>query len=93
MKRVRIRRGTLLESEERQRQEEADAAWAKMEEDARKLEATLPPASSSGSLLFSPEQRKTLLIRTGRTNLATLDVFADEYDYAPVNTFDPIGRI
>lgn len=43
--------------------------------------------------LYLPEQRKTLLIRTGRTNLATLDVFADEYDYAPVNTFDPIGRI
>ena len=43
--------------------------------------------------LYLPEQRKTLLIRTGRTNLATLDVFADEYDYTPVNTFDPIGRI
>lgn len=55
MKRVRIRRGTLLESEERQRQKEADAAWAKMEADARKLEATLPPASSSGPLVFSPE--------------------------------------
>ena len=70
--RVVIRRGKIQEThEQRMRREEADAVWAKVEEDARKLEATLAPASSAGSLMFSPEQSAVFRDALIQANLAS----------------------